>query len=160
MVQLIERGMLSRLLERLAIEDLGFIPKELINEAILEGKIGAVEELARFLIDKLAERKQIAKKRGAGIVRAGAAVPDSVISAFILAMLDLCVRRRCPPPQALVDLVSVALKASGRPVRQARRPEAKFAATKYVMTNPKAGIREVARAVGVAPSCGKDMDGR
>ncbi len=156
MTHVIERGMLSRLLERLAIEDLMLIiPMDLINEATLGGKIDAVEELARFLIDKLAERKQLEKKRGAGVVRTDGAVPDSVISAFILAMLDLCARRRCPPPQALIDLVSDALNASGQPARQPRRPEAKSAAVKYVMMNPKAGIREVARTVGVHPSVAK-----
>lgn len=154
-VHIIERGMLSRLLGRLTVEDLRLIPKELFNEAVLGGKIDAVEELARFLIDKRAEREQIKKKRGASIVRVERAISDSVISAYIIAMLDLCVRRHCIPPQALVDLVSVALKASGRPARQPRRAKAKSAAVQYVMMNPKAGVREVARAVGVVPSTAK-----
>ena len=55
----------------------------------------------------------------------------------------------------MIDLVSNALNASGQPARQPRRPAAKSAAVKYVMMNPKAGIREVARTVGVGPSVAK-----
>ena len=143
---------LSKFLERVSVEDLVFIPSELWIGGIVAGKVGAIEDLANLLIHEHATRLKLEKEKHAGVVRTEGAVPDSVINALTLAMLESCTLYDHPPPQTLNDLVSVALRVKRRSARQPRQPEKRSAAIEHMMRNPDMGPRELARIVEVSPS--------
>ena len=149
-VDLDERtAILSKFLEHVSVEDLAFIPDELLIGAIVAGKVGAIENLASILIDKHATRLKLEREKHAGVVRTEGAVPDSVINTLILALLASCTLYGQPPPQTLNDLVSVALRVKRRSTRQAREPEKRSAAIEHMMRNPDMGTRKLARIVQV-----------
>ncbi len=153
MVDLDERSViLSKFLERVSVEDLGFIPGKLLIGAIVAGKVGAIEELAIILIHKHTTRLKLEKEKHAGVVRTEGAVPDSVINALILAMLSSCTLYGQPPPQTLNDLVSVALRVKCRSARQARQPEKKSAAIEHMVRDPDVGPRKLAMIADVSTS--------
>lgn len=153
MVDLDERtAILSKFLEHVSVEDLAFIPDELLIGAIVAGKVGAIEDLASILIDKHATRLKLEREKHAGVVRTEGAVPDSVINTLILALLASCTLYGQPPPQTLNDLVSVALRVKRRSTRQAREPEKWSAAIEHMMRNPDMGPRKLARIVKVSVS--------
>ena len=82
----------------------------------------------------------------------GAFLPDSLIGNFAYRMLRACGRNGLPPPPERVELMQLLLKQDRPPQRSERRFEKRMNAINYLREHPGAGVREIAQAVGVAPS--------
>ena len=82
----------------------------------------------------------------------GEALPDSLIGNYAYRMLRACARNHVPPPNELADLMQLLLKQDRPPQRSERRYVKRMDALNYVREHPGAGVREIAQAVGVAPS--------
>ena len=119
--------------------------QDLVHAACKGGEPKAIEELSHAI------RAALKARTPGGVFRDGD-IADSEAANFAYRMLRACERRAVAPPSALVDLFQVLLLQDRPPHRRTRRYVQREEARRYIEKNPKAGVREVARAVGVNAS--------
>ena len=133
------------------IDDPVLDPK-LIRSACANGNKAAVEELSNILVNNIHLRDTRTKSGSTHLVMRGEFLSDSLIGNFAYRMLRACNQTDLPPPKVLVDLMQLLLDQSRPPAKSERRYVQRLEAINYLKDNPKAGIREIARAVRVSPS--------
>jgi len=125
---------------------------DLIRAACADGDEGAIVEFCTTLSGNLVQRETLTRQGETHLVVRGEFLPDSLIGNFAYRMLRACGRNGLPPPTELVDLMQLLLKQNRPPQRSERRFVKRMDAINYLREHPGAGVREIARAVGVAPS--------
>jgi hypothetical protein len=128
------------------------IDPNLIRAACADGDQGAIEEFSTTLSSNLAHREILTRQGETHLVARGKILPDSLISNFAYRMLRACGRKDLPPPAVLVDLMQRLLKQDRPPQRSERRYVQRMEAINHLKEFPGAGVRAIARAVGVRPS--------
>ena len=125
---------------------------DLIRAACTDGDARAIEEFSTTLSGNLVQRETRTRQGETQLVVRGEALPDSLIGNYAYRMLRACARNHVPPPNELADLMQLLLKQDRPPQRSERRYVKRMDALNYVREHPGAGVREIAQAVGVAPS--------
>ena len=125
---------------------------DLIRAACADGDEAAIVEFCTTLSGNLVQRETLTRQGETHLVVRGEFLPDSLIGNFAYRMLRACSRNGLPPPTELVDLMQLLLKQDRPPQRSERRFVKRMDAINYLREHPGAGVREIARAVGVAPS--------
>ena len=125
---------------------------DLIEAACSDGDKAAIEEICTTLIGNLLRRTARAREGETHLVMRGKFLADRLIGNFAYRMLRACSRNNLPPPDELVELIQQLLKQDHPPQRSERRYAQRMDAKNLVRKNPGAGVREIAEAVGVAPS--------
>ena len=125
---------------------------DLIQAACSDGDARAIEEFSTTLSGNLVQRETRTRQGETQLVARSEALPDSLIGNYAYRMLRACSRSRVPPPNELVELMQLLLKQDRPPQRSERRFVKRVDAIDYVRGHPGAGVREIAQAVGVAPS--------
>lgn len=128
------------------------IDLKLIRAACNHGNKAAVEELSDTLVNNIRLRDTRTKRGDTHLVMRGAFLSDRLIGNFAYRMLRACSRTDLPPPETLVDLMQQLLRQDRPPAKSERRYTQRLEAIGYLNENPNAGIREIARTVGVNPS--------
>jgi len=141
---------------------------DLVYFACLIGDPDAIIELSDYLLERLEQhgnirREAIKRKKddpdrsSVSPVRGGGAVPPSTVKALAYFMLERSVHADNPPPTELVQLLYSSLSiAKWRGRKEVRKERERFVVASYLVENPKAGPREVARATGVSLSTVSD----
>ena len=124
----------------------------LIKRACGAGDKDAIAELSNTLTANCRERETYVKQGKAQLVSLGNFLADSVIQNFAYRMLRACEQAGYSPPHELVDLFQTVMKQDRPPARSDRKYVPWLHALEYLETNPNAGVREIAREVGVYPS--------
>ena len=123
-----------------------------IRAACADGDKAAIEDFSTTLSGNLVNREKRIRQGETHLVVRGEFLPDSLIGNFAYRMLRACSRNGLPPPTELVDLMQLLLKQDRPPQRSERRYVKRMDAINYLREHPGAGVREIAQAVGVAPS--------
>ena len=123
-----------------------------IRAACADGDKAAIEDFSTTLSGNLVNREKRIRQGDTHLVVRGEFLPDSLIGNFAYRMLRACSRNGLPPPTELVDLMQLLLKQDRPPQRSERRFVKRMDAINYLREHPGAGVREIARAVGVAAS--------
>ena len=123
-----------------------------IRAACADGDKAAIEDFSTTLSGNLVNREKRIRQGETHLVVRGEFLPDSLIGNFAYRMLRACARNHVPPPNELTDLMQLLLKQDRPPQRSERRYVKRMEALNYVREHPGAGVREIAQAVGVAPS--------
>ena len=125
---------------------------DLINAACRDGEAGAVTELSVVLSNDIRHRKTKSQRGDSQLVARGEHLPESLTSNFAYRMVQACHREGQALPKDLVELLQLILKQDRPPAKSDRRYIQRLEAIQFVRQNPKAGVRQIAAAVGVAPS--------
>ena len=125
---------------------------DLIRAACTDGDPRAIEEFSTTLSGNLVQRETRTRQGETQLVVRGQALPDRLIGNYAYRMLRAGARNHVPPPNELADLMQLLLKQDRPPQRSERRYVKRMEALNYVREHPGAGVREIAQAVGVAPS--------
>ena len=125
---------------------------DLIRAACADGHEGAIVEFCTTLSGNLVHRETLTRQGETHLVVRGEFLPDSLIGSFAYRTLRACGQNGLPPPPELVELMQLLLKQDRPPQRSERRYVKRMDAINYLREHPGAGVREIAQAVGVAPS--------
>ena len=113
-----------------------------------------VDSLAMMLMDLLSERNKIIAEGKPHPVSKWGAIADSVVNTLAIEMLHTCTLYNWVPPQSLVDLLRIQLKADRGEDDGIwlKRVLSKQSALYNLVVNPDIGVNDLARLAGVSPS--------
>jgi len=124
----------------------------LIRRACGDGDICAIIHFSNILSTHIRHREARIRKGAVHVVSKGEFLGDSIIGNFAYRMCKACHREGIAPPVELIELLQLVLKQDRKPSRSDRRYLQRLHAMEYIEQHPTAGVREIARTVGVAPS--------
>ncbi len=124
----------------------------LIKGACADGDMAAMEDICTTLSGNIRQRQAQVEQSETQLVGRGEFLSDSLIANFAYRMLRACQQNNISPPVGLVDLFQLLLKQDRRPQRSELRYLQRMDALAFLQDHPEAGVREIARSVGVSPS--------
>ncbi len=116
----------------------------------INGDSESVTKVSQLLLDEIKKGRDLAASGEAHAVSRGLVMAPSNINALAIEMLKACRRRCCPPPEKLVELITVQLEVDARARRQIPRSMEKFEALLFLAENPEIGVRRLAKKLGVS----------
>lgn len=124
----------------------------IIRAACSAGDLSAIKDLSTTLSSNLRHRRSRSDAGKTHLASTGKFFSDSLLRHFTYRMLRSCQSNDLSPPLELIELLQLVLSQDRPPSKSDRKYIASLEAREFLKTNPDAGIREIAREVGVAPS--------